>query len=439
MEIVSSYKVQILDNSSIFNDTIRIYRSALSFLISVFDAEWDALHSKKAKERFNVAEHLVHGTKHNIAKYDFDARFHKMPSYLRRAVIQEALGSVSSYRSNHANWEKDGRQGKEPKLQAEHLAMPTFYNKEMYCASHDPCAAYLKLFFNNDWVWVKVRLRGTDVRYLKRYWQHCKPSAPTLEKRYGKYYLRFAFTEEVKLSETPVTNQRICAVDLGLNSDAVCSIMSADGTVLARKFINFPSEKDHLWHVLNRIRRYQREHGSQNVQSFWKYARRLNDELAKKISSAIIDFAVLYSVDCIVFEYLDFRGRKAKGSKAQRLHMWRKNGIQQYVEHKAHRCGIHISRICAWGTSKLAYDGSGEVVRDETNRALCAFQSGKRYNCDLSASYNIGARYFVRELLKPLPVTVRSDLWAKIPDAQRRTSCTLSALRAMTAAMQEAA
>lgn len=439
MEIVSSYKVQILDNSSIFNDTIRIYRSALSFLISVFDAEWDALHSKKAKERFNVAEHLVHGTKHNIAKYDFDARFHKMPSYLRRAVIQEALGSVSSYRSNHANWEKDGRQGKEPKLQAEHLAMPTFYNKEMYCASDDPCAAYLKLFFNNDWVWVKVRLRGTDVRYLKRYWQHCKPSAPTLEKRYGKYYLRFAFTEEVKLSETPVTNQRICAVDLGLNSDAVCSIMSADGTVLARKFINFPSEKDHLWHVLNRIRRYQREHGSQNVQSFWKYARRLNDELAKKISSAIIDFAVLYSVDCIVFEYLDFRGRKAKGSKAQRLHMWRKNGIQQYVEHKAHRCGIHISRICAWGTSKLAYDGSGEVVRDETNRALCAFQSGKRYNCDLSASYNIGARYFVRELLKPLPVTVRSDLWAKIPDAQRRTSCILSTLRAMTAALQEAA
>lgn len=439
MEIVSSYKVQILDNSSIFNDTIRIYRSALSFLISVFDAEWDALHSKKAKERFNVAEHLVHGTKHNIAKYDFDARFHKMPSYLRRAMIQEALGSVSSYRSNHANWEKDGRQGKEPKLQAEHLAMPTFYNKEMYCASDDPCAAYLKLFFNNDWVWVKVRLRGTDVRYLKRYWQHCKPSAPTLEKRYGKYYLHFAFTEEVKLSETPVTNQRICAVDLGLNSDAVCSIMSADGTVLARKYINFPSEKDHLWHVLNRIRRYQREHGSQNVQSFWKYARRLNDELAKKISSAIIDFAVLYSVDCIVFEYLDFRGRKAKGSKAQRLHMWRKNGIQQYVEHKAHRCGIHISRICAWGTSKLAYDGSGEVVRDETNRALCAFQSGKRYNCDLSASYNIGARYFVRELLKPLPVTVRSDLWAKIPDAQRRTSCTLSTLRAMTAAMQEAA
>lgn len=49
MEIVSSYKVQILDNSSIFSDTIRLYRCALSFLISVFDAEWDALHSKKSE------------------------------------------------------------------------------------------------------------------------------------------------------------------------------------------------------------------------------------------------------------------------------------------------------------------------------------------------------------------------------------------------------
>lgn len=417
-----------------------MYRDALSFLTAVFDSEWKALSAiEKAKTRFNTAEHLVHGTKYNIAKYDFDVHFHKMPSYLRRAAIQEALGCVSSYHSNHDNWEKGGKQGKEPKLQVERFAMPTFYNKEMYSVSEDPYSAYLKLYYGNDWVWVKVRLRGTDVRYLKRYWQHCKPSAPTLEKRCGKYYLRFAFTEKVALSDTKISEQRICAVDLGLNSDAVCSVMTSDGTVLTRKFINFPSEKDHLWHVLNRIRRYQREHGSQNVQSFWMYASRLNDDLAKKIASAITDFAVLYSVDCLVFEYLDFRGEKAKGSRAQRIQMWRKNGIQQYAEHKAHRCGIRVSHVCAWGTSKLAFDGSGEVVRDETNRALCTFRSGKRYNCDLSASYNIGARYFVRELLKPLPATVRSELWTKVPNVQRRTSCTLSTLRAMTAAMQGAA
>ena len=133
------------------------------------------------------------------------------------------------------------------------------------------------------------------------------------EKRYGKYYLRFAFTENIKLTDAPVSEQRICAVDLGLNSDAVCSIMASNGTVLTRRFIDFPSEKDHLGHVLNRIKRFQREHRSQNTHSFWAYARRLNDELAKKVSSAIVEFAAQHNADYIVFEYLDFRGKKVKG------------------------------------------------------------------------------------------------------------------------------
>lgn len=50
-------------------------------------------------------------------------------------------------------------------------------------------------------------------------------------------------------------------------------------------------------------------------------------------------------------------------------------------------------------------------------------------NCDLSASYNIGARYFIRELLKSLPATEESRVKAKVPDVGRRTSCTLSTLR----------
>lgn len=69
MEVVSSYKVQVLSENSIFRDTVFLYRSALSFLIGVFDSEWDVLHGiKKAKERFNAAERLVHGTKYNVAK-----------------------------------------------------------------------------------------------------------------------------------------------------------------------------------------------------------------------------------------------------------------------------------------------------------------------------------------------------------------------------------
>ena len=287
----------------------------------------------------------------------------------------------------------------------------------------------------NDWVWVKVKLRNTDVKYLQRYWSHCTPSAPTLEKRYGKYYLRFAFTENVKLSATKPFEQRICAVDLGINSDAVCSIMDATGTVLARRFINFPGEKDQLTHVLNRIKKFQRNNGSRNTQSFWAFARRLNGELSKKIAAAIVEFAVLQKADCLVFEHLDFQGKKARGSKAQRLTLWRKNGIQDYAEQKAHRCGIRVSHVNTRNTSQLAFDGSGKVYRGKHNQSLAVFQNGKQYNCDLSASYNIGARYFIRELLKPLSEKARSAPSAKVPEVQRRTSCTLNTLLRLNAAL----
>ena len=100
---------------------------------------------------------------------------------------------------------------------------------------------------------------------------------------------------------------------------------------------------------------------------------------------------------------------------------------------KMHRLGKRISRICAWGTSKLAYDGSGEVEQDEKNYSMCVLPSGKKYHCDLSASYNIGARYFIREILKSLPVTSRLGMEAKVPSCAKRTTCTLSTLISLNA------
>ena len=127
---------------------------------------------------------------------------------------------------------------------------------------------------------------------------------------------------------------------------------------------------------------------------------------------------------------------KIPGKKKQKLHLWRKRDIQRRCEHQAHRKRMRVSRICAWNTSRLAYDGSGAVTRDWEDYSRCTFQTGKRYNCDLSASYNIGARYFIRELLKPLPVTERSLLEAKVPPVKRRTSCVYADLRKLHSEME---
>lgn len=434
MRITSSYGVEIRKQNSALAGTVRIYREAVRYLILFYDSVWEGLIPITEKHRrFNYAEHLIHSTKKNRAVCDFDQQFPKMPSYLRRSAITHALGAVSSFRSRVALWEQNGRNGRKPSLGEKTFCMPVFYRDNMYRESEGDCAE-LKVYEGNDWIWKKVSLLHTDMEYLRKNWTGKKASAPVLERRHKKYFLRFSYEEEVSLTETPVTKQRICAVDLGMNTDAVCSIMGTDGTVFARKFIDFPNEKDHLSHVLGRIRRFQREHGSRDVRSFWKYAVRLNDELAKKIAAAIVSFAAEQQADVIVFEYLNIRGR-IRGSKRMRLHLWKKNSIQEMCIHKGHRLGIRISRVCAWNTSRLAYDGSGPVERNQRNHSLCVFSNGKQYNCDLSASYNIGARYFIRELLKPLPATERSVLEAEVPAVQRRTSCVHADLCRLCAVM----
>ena len=435
MKITSSYGVEIRKADGPLSVTLKIYREAVRVLALFYDTVWEDISAVEGgKKRFNYAEHLVHSTKRNRAVYDFDCLFPKMPSYLRRSAITHALGAVSSYRTRLAQWEEGGRKGKSPVLGEMTHAMPVFYRGNMYKEGEGD-TAFLKLYNGGDWVWVSASLLHTDMEYLRKNWTGVKASAPTLEKRHRKYFLRFSFEESRKLTGRPVREQRICAVDLGINTDAVCSIMEADGTVCARKFIDFADEKDRLWKVLNRIRKKNREHGPKSAVSLWKYAARCNDELAKKTAAAIVGFAEENHADVIVFEHLDMKG-KVRGKRKARLHMWKKRGVQKTCGHMAHRKGMRIARVCAWKTSRLAYDGSEEVERDPDNHSLCTFTNKKRYNCDFSASYNIGARYFIRELTKPMPATAWSVLEAEVPAVRRRSSCVYADLVKLSAVMR---
>ena len=436
MKITSSYGVEIRKADGALSTTLKVYREAVRVLALFYDSVWEEVSSVAGeKKRFNYAEHLVHGTKRNRAVHDFDSRFPKMPSYLRRSAITHALGAVSSYRTRLGQWEAGGRKGRGPVLGERTHAMPVFYRGNMYREAEGD-TAFLKLYNGRDWVWVRASLLHTDMEYLRKHWTGVKASAPALEKRHRKYFLRFSYEEGRELTGRPVQVQRICSVDLGLNTDAVCSIMEADGTVCARKFIDFADEKDRLWKVLNRIRRKNREHGPESAGSLWKYAVRCNEELSKKTAAAIVRFAQENNADVIVFEHLDMQG-KIRGKRKMRLHIWKKRGVQKICTHMAHRKGIRVSRVCAWKTSALAYDGSGKVERDPGNHSLCTFGNGKRYNCDLSASYNIGARYFIRELTKPMPATAWSVLEAEVPAVRRRSSCVHADLVRLSAVMRE--
>ena len=66
------------------------------------------------------------------------------------------------------------------------------------------------------------------MEYPRKNWAGKKASAPTLEKRHHRYFLRFSYTEEISLSKTDVKEQTICSVDLGINTDAVCTMYWAE-------------------------------------------------------------------------------------------------------------------------------------------------------------------------------------------------------------------
>ena len=440
MKLSMTYRVRTRGFNHIFDETVRLYRQAVSFFVDVCLTEWNLISTEKLqKERVNLVESLTIQTKQNpVVSYDFSAAFYKFPSYLRRAAIAEALGKVSSYRSNLANWEAadSAKRGEKPSLPQVGYVYPAMYRSGMFIRTGIYQAA-LKVFIRNTWDWVLVDLRKSDADYILRHCKNYRECVPTLQKRGKKWFLDFVFQTAVKLPDTKIQHTRILAVDLGLNSACTCSIMTPEGAVLGREFLSLPGEYDSLEHAVSHIKHAQKL-CARKTPGLWKQAKGINDDIAVKTARFIVDTAIKYDVDCIVMEYLDLGGRK-RGSKKQRLHLWRAKYVQAMVTDKAHRNMIRVARVCAWNTSRLAFDGSGRVMRGKEAKlpsySLCRFPTGKQYNCDLNASYNIGSRYYIRELLKTLPVTAGQAVTANVPELAHRSKCTLSSLIKLNAAL----
>ena len=426
MKIFSTYSVKIKHYNKIFQKTVEIYRSAVDFFICVCINEWkDIEQIDFTQRRMAYIEKLCHTTKNNPnPKYNFDKRFYKMPSYLRRGAINEALGKVSSYMSNFSNWKKKpvGRAPSKPKAG---FIYPCLYKDNMYERTNT-YEAKIKIFVNNTWDWINIFLKKSDVDYILHKCCDRKQCAPTLMKSGKQWFLDFPFEEKVKLKNTNTKEQIAVSVDLGLNSAATVSVMRSDGTIIDRRFLKQSIEQDSLTHAVNRIKKAQ-QNGNLKTPRLWAKVNGINKNIATKTAQFIIDIAVKHKADVIVFEHLNLKGKK-RGKNKQLLHLWRSKEVQRIVENKAHRLSIRVSRICARNTSKLAFDGSGLVKRNKTNYSVCEFTNDKIYNCDLSASYNIGSRYFIREILKSLPVSVRLALEAKVPQIANRSTCTLSTL-----------
>ena len=427
MKVYKTAKLKIL-GSHIIEPTIRIYREALSFVIDVCYKEKAGWLTLGDKDRYHFIEKLIHATSDNPnPKYiEFDKKFYKMPCYLRRSIVSQAVGIIMSYLSLSDKYIEDKtkalQEGKKfhhkpPKLSYDHCSPPVLYKGNMFENFDIDGTCRIKLFIDNDWKYVDIAFDKRALYSSKTFrFDGYTMDSPSLVFKSKGFYLNVPFYKNVELSKE---QDIVVGVDLGLTNSAVVSAMRKDGTVIDRLFINQPKEKDHLKYQLDRLNKANRMSGSKNKKpNIWRKINNLIGAIATQTVNNILDFAKKNNAKVIVFEHLDLKKKRGDGKKRLRAktQYWTKSRIQDMVKNKAHSIGIRFSRVNARNTSALAFDGSG-YVRRNTKGDIATFTTGKIYHADLNASYNIAARYFLRELER-----------AKVPVRIDRTSQTLDTL-----------
>ncbi|MGC9215817.1 IS200/IS605 family accessory protein TnpB-related protein [Acidithiobacillus sp.] len=138
-----------------------------------------------------------------------------------------------------------------------------------------------------------------------------------------------------------------------------------------------------------------------DCKAIYRKARHRNLDMAQRLSREIVAFAQEYGAQTIVLEHLKHyrprAGRKG-ATLRQRFHGWLHGLLTRRIRERVEEAGLLVEFVNPAGTSEYAYDGSGAVKRDVRNWSWVKFATGKRYNADLNACYNIAARFFAKML-----------------------------------------
>ena len=378
-------------------DEYRAFCKALSYVVM---GHWTEI--VEATSRCAAVEKLIHKTSSNpLPKYQyFQKRFYKFPSYLRRAAIEFVNGQVSSFLTRYYDWQSGNRKRRDalpPRFNPEAGCYPALYQGQ--CVKFDLrfIIAEVKVWNGSDWVWIKVQIKQVRQRHLLPY---SKGLSPSLIVKDGRAHLSVPF----KLYPKKLSGDVVCAVDVGINTTATATIVSSDGTVISRAFFHRGGDIDRRDKVLGQIRRKAKLTKKLHrgfCKGLYRRAKGINYNMAQQISKEIVQFALSHSASVIVFENLkDWKPKagKKRSTLKQRFHGWLHRLLVQLTQNKFVEVGGKVELVYPRGTSSWAYDGSGQLKRSKDNYALATFQNGKRYNADLSASYNIAARYWAYKL-----------------------------------------
>ncbi|WP_315790303.1 IS200/IS605 family accessory protein TnpB-related protein [Fischerella sp. JS2] len=426
--------------------TVETYRKFLITLVIVVNAQWFTLGELTSKKRVNAVEKMIHQTADNpnpkhryfqktIDRYPF---FRKFPSYLRRAAIADAIGIVSSFQSRYYEWQsgiRKHRADRPPTLTALCKTYPALYKGQQVKYGLNYQTIDIKVWSGTDWVWlnnIKIKRHGLS-RHLIDGNQIQSPSLVA-----NKNKCQLSMPIEIQKVDRE-DSDFVCSVDMGINNAATVSIVGKNGTVKARKFINpardidrrnqrrmmIKKKSSQTANLTLRVRQFatdgKRSHSGLGVspsrgsgvqdcdcltkqklpngfcQGLYRKSANINLEISRKVMRGIVELAKTHNVKVIVFENLS--GWKAKAGKKgslqkQKFHLWCHCKIVELTQQRWRELGGKVVFVNPKYTSAYAFDGSGKVRSSKINYSLAVFKNGKQYNADLSAAYNIGARYW---------------------------------------------
>ena len=256
----------------------------------------------------------------------------------------------------------------------------------------DFTVAAIKLWDGREWLWHDIPIRSARNRHRLGTIQ-----SPMLV---ANRQCHLSVPVAMKPKSLPDAD-RVCAVDIGINTLATASIVSSHGTVVARKFFHPAADIDRRNRRGTRIRGKTASLSKGFCRGLYHKARHINEQIAQVTSRQLVDFALEHGANVIVLENLKGWRPKAgakRSSLRQRFHGWLHRRLADRLEAKLAEAGGRVVYVYARGTSSWAFDGSGKLKRDPKQYELATFTTGKRYHCDLNASYNIAARYWASKL-----------------------------------------
>jgi putative transposase len=346
-----------------------------------------------------------------------------VPAMFRRAAINTAIGMAQSFYANRRRWlkQKEKAEDKGKKCHIRPPVPPRAFNRSpvLYAGMWKERVGgkiMLKVWDGKTWRWVKFRLQG---RGIPDGWQM---GSPQLVRKGNRWMLHTPVTLEferpkraqVQLENNPTA--RVCAVDLNINDSlAVCTILQADGIVVATHFIRggkaLQSRRKRL---LGMVARNRRQTGiiaedEQDNAALWRKIRAIDEDAAHQVSKRIVSFAHVHGANLIVFEHLgNFRPKKGSYSRRgnEKRAYWLRGKIVQYARYKAWERGMLTCRVSPYNTSRACAYCGGKVARYGVGDSPTHYQPGAPLfrcpacaaggNADRNASLNIGLRFFAR-------------------------------------------